>query len=143
MKRFFSVITLCLLLVACSKSDDNNRNCNFLLNVGVNVSLNLNLPQYNSLNFISNPVYVPNEGNGGIIVTNIGGGFAAYDAADPNHSPNPCSILNITGIEGTCGCSDENKYSLFTGQPLENANLRCGLKAYNAQLNGNNLVITN
>jgi hypothetical protein len=143
MKRSIIYVLIGLLLVACSNNDDNNSNCNFLLNVGVSVSLNLNLPQFNSLNFINNPVYVPNEGNGGIIVTNIGTGFAAFDAADPNHSPNPCSILTITGIEGTCGCSDENKYSLFTGQPLDNPNLRCGLKAYIAQLNGNDLIITN
>ena len=129
--------------MTCSNNDDNNSNCNFLLNVGVTVSLNLNLPQYNQLNFPSNPVYVPNEGNGGLIVTNIGSGFVAFDAADPNHSPNPCSVLTITGLDGKCGCSDENEYSLITGQPLGNPNLRCGLKAYNAQLNGSDLIITN
>lgn len=134
---------MCLILASCSKSDNNNSNCNFLLNIGVNTSINLSLPQYNPLNFISNPVYIPNEGNGGIIVTNTGTGFVAYDASDPNHSPNNCSILSIDGLEGICGCEDENKYSLFTGQPLENPNLRCGLKSYRTELNGNNLLIFN
>ena len=135
----FSLITT--LLFSCSKNDDNNSNCNFLLNIGVSTSLNLNLPQFSDLNFISNPVYVQGYGNGGLIVTNTGTGYVAFDAADPNHIPNSCSTITITGLEGICGCEDANKYSLFTGQPLENPDLRCGLKAYRAQLSGNNLVI--
>lgn len=129
-----------ILVVTCSENDDNN-NCNFLLNIGVNTSLNLNLPQYNDLNFISNPIYVQGYGNGGLIVTNTGTGYVAFDAADPNHIPNSCSIISISGLEGICGCEDANKYSLFTGQPLENSNLRCSLKAYRTEISGNNLII--
>jgi hypothetical protein len=135
----FSLISL--LFLSCSKKDDNDSNCNFLQNVGVNTSLNLNLPQYNDLNFISNPIYISGQGNGGLIVTNTGTGFVALDAADPNHMLNTCSILTISGLEGICGCIDANKYSLFTGQPLENPDLRCGLKAYRAELSGNILII--
>jgi len=143
MKNTLHLLLFCFIFGSCSKSDNSDSNCNFLLNIGVNTSINLNLPQYNPLNFISNPVYIPNEGNGGIIVTNTGTGYVAFDASDPNHSQNTCSILSISGLEGTCGCSDENKYSLFTGQPLENPNLRCGLKAYRVELNGSNLNIFN
>ena len=138
---FCSLITL--LFLGCSRNDDNNNNCNFLFNVGVNRGLNLNFVEYSDLNFISNPVYVPGEGNGGLIVTNTGTGFVAFDAADPNHQPNSCSILTISGLEGICGCTDANKYSLFTGQPLENSELRCGLKEYRAELNGDILFISN
>ena len=99
------------------------------------------MPQYNDLNFISNPIYISGQGNGGLIVTNTGTGFVALDAADPNHMLNTCSILTISGLEGICGCVDANKYSLFTGQPLENPDLRCGLKAYRAELSGNILII--
>lgn len=143
MKKGFLIALICLLFFSCSRNNTNNSNCNFLLNVGVNVSLNLNLPQYSQLNFVSNSVFVPNQGNKGIIVTNTGTGFVAYDAGDPNHGQNSCSVLIINGIEGTCGCMDENKYSLFTGQPLNNANLPCGLKSYRAELSGSNLIISN
>jgi len=141
MKKITVFSLISLLFLSCSKKDDNNSNCNFLQNVGVNTSLNLNLPQYNDLNFISNPVYISGQGNGGLIVTNTGTGFVALDAADPNHMLNTCSILTISGLEGICGCVDANKYSLFTGQPLENPDLRCGLKAYRAELSGNILII--
>ena len=142
MKRLI-ILTLFLAVASCNKDDDNASNCNFLLNVGVNTSVNLNLPQFNPLNFVSNPVYVPNQGNGGIIVMNTGTGYVAYDAADPNHAQNACSVLSINGIEGVCGCADENTYSLFTGQPIGNANLPCALKAYRVELSGNNLIISN
>lgn len=143
MKKIFLPIIAALLFVGCSKSDDANSNCKFLLNVGVSTSINLNLPQYSQLQFISNSVYVANVGNGGVIVINTGTGFMAWDAADPNHTPSSCSILNISGGEGVCGCNDANTYSLFTGQPLGNPDLRCGLKNYRVEQSGSSLFISN
>ena len=134
------VLFVCM---GCSKDNNSDPNCNFLVNLNVAVSLNLNLSQYNQLTFPNNPVYVPNEGNGGIIVNNTGTGFVAFDAADPNHIFSNCSVLSINGLEGVCGCNDANKYSLFTGQPLENSELRCGLKAYFVEINGNTLFVSN
>jgi nitrite reductase/ring-hydroxylating ferredoxin subunit len=142
MKKIFFYLLFGAVLASCS-NNNTNVNCNFLLDVGVNVSINLNLPQYSQLNFVSNSVYVPNAGNKGIIVTNTGTGFVAWDAADPNRVPNDCSTLSIQGVEGVSGCSDANTYSLYTGQPLNNPDLLCGLKAYRVEQNGNSLVIFN
>ena len=141
--KFFCYILLFLLLLNCSDGSNYDENCDFLLNVGVNVSLNLNLSQYNQLSFPSNPVYVPNEGNGGIIVNNTGTGYVAFDAADPNHVFSDCAILSISGVEGICGCDETHKYSLFTGQPLQNSDLRCGLKPYRVERSGNELFVSN
>ncbi|MGS2725465.1 Rieske (2Fe-2S) protein [Psychroserpens sp. BH13MA-6] len=141
MKRLTCVLYL-LLLTNCG-GNDNINNCNFLLNVGVNFTLNLNLPQYNQLMFTSNTVYVPNQGNQGVYVTNVGNGnFRAWDASDPNHAPSSCSFLEIDGINVTCGCADENEYNLYTGQAL-NDPLPCGLKEYRVTVSGNNLTISN
>lgn len=98
---------------------------------------------YTQLQFPSHSEYIPNAGNGGIIVTNSGTGFLAWDASDPNHTPSTCSRLEINALEGTCGCSDANVYSLITGQPLSDASLRCGLKAYRVEQSGNELIIRN
>lgn len=141
MKSYFFIL-MCLFLTGCSKNSVDN-NCNFLLDINVNTTINMSLPQYSQLEFVSNPVYVPNVGNGGIYVTNIGTGFVAFDAADPNHVPSSCSVLTRTGINGTCGCDDENEYSLFNGLPLNNPNLRCPLKAYRVEKNGNTLLVFN
>jgi hypothetical protein len=131
-----------LLLTACSNNDRLN-NCNYLLDLAVNVSINLNLPQYSQLQYTSNSVYIANQGNGGIIVTNVGSSLRAWDAADPNHTPSSCSIMQITGVNAKCGCSDANEYSLFTGGSL-GVQLPCGLKEYRVTATGGNTYsITN
>ncbi|MBN4070454.1 hypothetical protein JYT76_02120 [Olleya sp. AH-315-F22] len=145
MKKIFLIALTCFVLVACSKSNVNNENCYCLLDIGVNTSINLSLPQYSQLQFISNSVYIPNVGNKGIIVTNTGTGFVAWDAADPNHVKDdcqPCSIVNGTGLEGTCGCADANTYSFITGQSL-GTSLPCTLKRYRVEQSGNTLFISN
>ena len=143
MKQLIFVFLMCLMLMSCSKSDSDN-NCNFLVNAGVDFTVNLSLPQFNNLQFTSNSVYVPNQGNGGVFVTNTGSGIVAWDAADPNHAFSNCSIMTlIDGISAKCNCDDENTYELITGQSL-NINLPCTLKPYRVQDNGNNtFLITN
>jgi len=133
---------LFMLFFSCSKKNISNQ-CSFLADIDVFYEINLNLPQYNQLNFISNSIIIPNIGNGGIIVTNSGTGFLAWDASDPNHISNPsCSTMSILGgIESLCNCQDENSYSLITGQSL-NIALECSLKPYRVELNGNTLLIS-
>lgn len=133
-----------IIILSCSGDDNSNdENCNFLLNIAVNETVNLSLPQYSQLQFPNNPVYIPNTGNGGIIVNNVGSSFVAFDAADPNHTPSACSVLSIDGILGVCGCPDENEYNLLNGLPENNSDLRCSLKAYRVENNGNTLIIFN
>ncbi|OIQ29995.1 MAG: hypothetical protein BM564_04290 [Bacteroidetes bacterium MedPE-SWsnd-G2] len=135
--------SFCLLLLLSCSGDDSTNNCNYLLNVGVNTTINLNLPQFSQLMFTSNSVYIPNQGNAGIIVINAGTGLYAWDAADPNHQLTNCSLLTIEGANGKCGCSDENEYSLFTGLSVNNP-LPCALKAYRVTpLSNNQYSITN
>ena len=131
------------IIINCSSSNNYNENCNFLLNVGIQISLNLNLAQYNQLTFPNNPVYVPGEGNGGLIINNTGAGYVAFDAADPNIPFGECSILSINGIEAQNACYENNSYNLLTGQPLQNPNLICNLKSYFIEKIGNELIISN
>ncbi|MEH6534910.1 MAG: hypothetical protein V7719_00850 [Psychroserpens sp.] len=142
MKKILIVLSL-VFLTNCG-DDDNINNCNFLLNVGVNATLNLNLPEFSQLMFTSNSVYVSNQGgNVGIIVTNVGNSnYRAWDAADPNHVPSACSLLQIDGANAICGCTDQNEYSLFTGQAIGDP-LPCGLKEYRVTVSGSNIVISN
>ena len=141
--KSFIYLFLIIFITSCSSNSVDDKNCRFLLNVGVNVSVNMSLPQYSQLQFISNSVYVPNAGNAGIIVTNTGSGYLAWDASDPNHTPSSCSTLTVSGLNATCGCGDENTYSLVTGQALGDGNLQCSLKNYRVEKNGNVLLIYN
>ena len=141
MKQGILLISV-LLLFTCSSKNDQNSNCNFLLNVGVNLSLNLNLPQFNSLQITGNSVYIANVGNNGVIVANAGSAFFAWDATDPNHSVRACSTLSPSGLNASCGC-EENTFSLVNGQPLGDGNLQCGLLSYRVTQSGNTLIVGN
>jgi len=141
MKRIIIILIFIILSIFSCKKDEISSQCSYLVNIGVNYEINLNLPQYNQLNFISNSVYISNIGNGGVIVTNSGTGYLAWDASDPNHINSSCSIMTINGLESVCNCADENSYSLITGQSLEVA-LQCGLKPYRVEINGSNLFIS-
>ena len=137
--KFYFIIGL-ILISGCAKNNIDNR-CNYLLNLDIYFEINLNLPQYSELNFISNSVYIPNVGNGGIIVVNSGSGYLAWDAADPNRTNLPCSVLTISGLEATSNCAEQNTYSLITGQSIGVA-LTCSLKPYRVESSGNILIIS-
>ena len=136
----FRLLLLIIFIFSCS-SNINDSRCNFLLNLDIYYEVNLNLPQYSDLNFVSNSVYVPDAGNGGIIIVNSGTGFLAWDASDPNHEILPCSILSINGLEATSSCAQQNTYSLITGQSVGTV-LNCTLKAYRVESVGNVLIIS-
>ena len=142
MKFIYSLIGL-ILLSACSGNSEEDENCKFLLDINVRETIDLSLPQYSQLQFAGNSEYIPFGGNAGIIVASTGFDFYAWDASDPNHLPSACSALVPSGLEATCGCPDKNKYSLITGAPLEDSSLRCSLKFYRVEKNGNSLLIFN
>jgi len=115
----YAVISLVLLFfVACSSDDTKNYNNPYLIPHTVNLSLNLNLPQYNSLKYPGNSVTIYHQGIKGIVVyclnTDL---YIAHELSDPNHVPNECSVMTISGAVATCPCpEDDNSYDLVTGQ---------------------------
>lgn len=135
MTQRFTTLLMIVLLFSCSENDSNN-NCNYLVDAGVDFTVNLSLPQFSSLEFPSNVVYVPNQGNGGVFVINIGSGLRAWDAADPNHVFNNCSIMTRNGINVTCNCNDANEYELYSGQPVGETDVSCGLREYRVESTG-------
>ncbi len=142
MKPYFYLLIL-IFFTACSKNTVDNKNCKYLLDLGVNVSINLSLPQYNQLQFAGNSVYIANAGNGGVIVVSTGADFYAWDASDPNHIQSDCSVLTAKGFDATCGCEDKNVYNLVTGLATNNTSLQCTLKNYRVEKTGNTLLIYN
>jgi len=143
MKNLF-VLVFALLLVGCSNDDGNQANCNFLLNVGVNLNVNLNLPQFSQLQFTGNSVRVEGQGNAGIILFSSGGTLLAWDGADPNVPVSSCSILEINGAIARSTCDDVNEYNLLNGQAIGDNPQPCTLKPYRVDNLGNNqFLVTN
>lgn len=137
MRNFFYAIVV-VLLFRCS-GDDAIRNCNFLIDVNVERPIDLNLPQFNQLNFVSGVAQIDGQGNGGIFVIRVNNEtLRAFDGADPNHAFSSCSLMQLDGTILQCNCADGNKYSLFTGQIIEGDPQPCGLREYRVFPLGNN-----
>ena len=116
MKRFFSIVTFIIVCLSCEKDNNNNNNNPYLPNYSFEINLNMSFPQYSSLQYPSNAVYVNAAGVGvrGIIVFNAGSSYVAFDAACPNQPLSDCSTMIISGVNAKCPC-DDAMYSLFTG----------------------------
>jgi len=118
MKRQIIYFFLFIILISCSKDNAINNNNPFLPNYPVDLTINLNLPEYNNLQFVSNSVYINNGAAGirGVFVFNAGSNnYVAFDAACPNQALSSCSTMTINGIKAVCAC-DDAEYSFFTGQ---------------------------
>ncbi|MRX66737.1 Ferredoxin subunit of nitrite reductase or a ring-hydroxylating dioxygenase [Flavobacterium resistens] len=113
MKKIWLLIVFVCALSACSDSQRSNKNP-YIPNYSVNLSVDMNLPAYSNLKFVSNGVIVPNFGAKGIIIFNAGNSYNAFDAACPNQEINSCAAMTIDGIYAVCSC-DKVQYSLFTG----------------------------
>ncbi len=115
MKKYI-LLVLVAVFFSCDKENFNNKNP-YLSNYAFTYNINMNLPQYNSLKFPSNAVYINagNTGVRGVFVFNTGSGYVAFDAACPNQALSSCSTMTLNGINAICPCDDVS-YSLFSGQ---------------------------
>ncbi|RNC87814.1 MAG: hypothetical protein ED556_01095 [Winogradskyella sp.] len=116
-----------------------------MLNVSVNATINLNLPQFSQLINIGNPVRLEGQGNGGIIIIRTGSQtLRAWDGADPSRQFSSCSILSIVGVNAVSGCGEDIEYNLITGQSIGENQQPCTLLPYRVESIGNNqFLITN
>lgn len=145
---YFTLVFGALLLLAisfqsCDKDDGPINNNPNLANIGVNLTLDLNLPQYNPLNFPGNSFVTGLQGIKGIVIYNIDNSqYTAHEITDPNHPPNDCSAAQIDGLTATCSCADGNAYNIVTGQQTAGEG-QYPLRAYQIVREGNVLRITN
>ena len=140
MKNYFLLLIAIPMFSGCSTNNFNNNNP-YIPNYSFTVDINMNLPSYSKLLYVSNAVYIPNQGSGrGIIIFNTSGtDYNAFDAACPNQALGACSTMTIKGINALCPC-DSAEYSLFTGQ---STGKQYPLKQYRVEVNGNVLRVYN
>lgn len=142
----YKFLVLLLIFLSCSKeSTDRNP---YLLDLGFRFDMNLNLPEYNRLRNIGNPVYVGTQGvgtRGMFVIKSSIDQYMAFEASCPNHAPNNCSTMTMKGQTATCEC-DGYEYSLFTGQilnPPKDGKRYYDMLYYRADLNGNVVTVSN
>jgi nitrite reductase/ring-hydroxylating ferredoxin subunit len=138
MKKTSLIVLLTILLYSCSDNFSNNNP--YIPNYTFSTTINMNFPQYNDLQYVSNAVYINQTGAGvkGIYVFNTGSGYNAFDAACPNQTLSDCSTLTLNGINLVCPC-DKEEYNLFSGQ----GTLKYPLKQYRVEVNSNIIRVYN
>lgn len=150
MKKYFFFLIAFPILFGCSSDKVSNNNPN-LPNYSVSFTIDMNLPAYSNLKFVSNSIYYPNQGVRGIIIfNNSGTTYSAFDAACPNQALSDCSTMTFKKLDNVdplkidqttivCAC-DNAEYSLFNGQ---SAGKQYPLKQYRVEVNGNTLRVYN
>lgn len=144
--KFFKIIPFLLIfvLLSCSRNDDRQNRNPYLTNPIVNLNLNLNLPEYNPLRFPGSHVTISGGINGIVVYCVSENYYVALDLADPNHTPNACSRMELEGIIAICQCSnDTNEYYITTGLHKTEPDLKYPMQQYHAQRVGNSVQITN
>src|SRR5688572_7102774 len=98
MKKPLILLLVLFGMISC-EPDDEIRNNPYLTDIGFRVNINLNLPEYNSLNFPGNSYISYNHGINGVVVYNINNNqYTAFELSDPNHQLSNCSRLTVQGI---------------------------------------------
>ncbi|MEZ4779812.1 MAG: hypothetical protein R2786_10565 [Flavobacteriaceae bacterium] len=146
MYKFLFSLIIFVILTGCNKNNDDgiNNNNPYLTPPIVNLTLNLNLPEYNPLRFPGNSIVLSQQGIKGIIVYNVNNDlYTAFDLTDPNHIPNSCSKMTVEGIIATCTCEDHNAYDIVTGQITPAEQNTYPMHQYRISRSGDNITVSN
>lgn len=142
MKRLFLLFPLFFTFLGCSPDDEIERNP-YLPHLNFSVQFDLSLPEYNQLNFPGNKFITRNYGINGIVIYNLNNDqYLAYELTDPNLVPQPCSALEVNGLEAVSSCGEGNVYTIITGEQIAGEG-EYSLKPYRAVRTGNILEISN
>ena len=135
------LILIVILICSCSKNEINRNP--YLQNISFEKTINLNLPQYDDLNYNGGAVHLNSGGIKGLILFNFSNQIFAWEASCPNQYPSSCSTMKIDGVQTVCNC-DDYKYSLATGQLLSSSETNSyPMKLYFSEKNGNSVRISN
>lgn len=143
MKKILLGLIISVFLVGCSTDDNNRLNNPNLPDLNFRLQLNLDLPEYNNLQYPGNSYSTYSNGIKGIVVYNINNSqYTAFELSDPNHPPNNCSAMQVTGITAKCQCDDGNEYNIVTGE-LTAGEGQYTLKPYRIERRGNVIEVYN
>lgn len=125
-------------IISCGSTDDNNQ---FLSNVPVNFTINLNLAEGIDLQVPGGSKVFANEGIRGVVVfrQNIDL-FVAFDLACPHIELQDCSTMTVGSLFMTCPCDDQ-RFQLTNGAP-ENGSINESARFYNVTKNGSILRVS-
>jgi len=135
-----------LFLLATLFSCEKNESYDVLPYATVNITLNLNLPQYQKLQIPTEWVYLEkgvNRGLQGIIIQSTGltPPYKAYEAACPNNDCTSPMVFDGS-LKMKCSC-DKSEYSIIDGSPQTSGNSHFAREYKVTRLNATTIIITN
>lgn len=143
MRKISFLFPVFFLLFSCSPDDVHRETNPYLVDLNFSFQLDLNLPQYNKLNYPGNSFITYNHGINGIVIYNLNNSqYLAFELTDPNHPVADCSLLEVNGTEVFCNCEDGNIYTIITGQQIAGEG-EYSLKPYRVERIGDVLRISN
>lgn len=139
MRKLLVLFTLILFFTSSCKKEDNST----VPLVSVNLSLNLNNPEYVHLQVDNGWTYVTGGSRGIVIYRNSASDFKAFDRHCPYNASSSCGVVNVDvtnliGIDDCCG----SRFLLSSGQITQGPASR-PLKEYRTSFDGAVLQIFN
>lgn len=132
------IVSLCILLGGCKKEQNTG-----VPPVGLDLALNLNLPEYANLQVPGGWVYITGGSQGLIVYRSSADAFTAVDRHCPYQPENLCRVTVPDGsvvARDTACCG--SAYLLFDGSVTEGPS-SFNLRRYNTSWNGTTLRIYN
>lgn len=142
MKKTFSILSIFILLVfstlstnSCGSREDT---VSCFPSVPINVSINLNLPAYNKLNYTGGWIYINEQQSGtrGLIITRVSdlnnntARFMIYDRNAPHLCPDNDTTLEVKEDIAIFCPKDGTKWALINGQPQPGAKTGLSPRVY-------------
>lgn len=135
-KNILYCIVSIWLFLACTKGVNHP-----VPSVATDVTIDINLPSYNSLQSVSGYAYVNGGSKGLIVYRQSLNEFTAYDRHSPEDPAGTCGQPltpqedNFLQLEDTC---NQAVFSLLDGSPIEGSEF--GLRLYRTVWDGNSKV---
>ncbi|MDH6252182.1 nitrite reductase/ring-hydroxylating ferredoxin subunit [Chryseobacterium sp. H1D6B] len=148
MKKKLSILSIFTLLIfsnltinSCGSREDT---VSCFPSSPINVTLNLNLPAYFSLNQVGGWIYVNEQQSGTrglIVVRSSDTTFKVYDRNAPHLCPDTNTTLEVKDNISIICPKDNAKWILITGQPTQGSSLPPKTYLYNYDPGSKNLAI--
>jgi nitrite reductase/ring-hydroxylating ferredoxin subunit len=136
--KYFYYLLFFSLLAACENPTPND----LLPNTAVDITVNLNNPEFNNLLISGGWAYTAG-GIKGILLYNRNGTYVAFERACPHLAPSSCNAMTFDGLLLKCTC-DNSVFNIFNGGVSETAGIDYSAREYHVQMiNSETLRITN
>lgn len=144
-KKFTALLYLSIGLFGCENNIETSDNNPCLIDKGVNVVYNLNLPLYADLQFSGNSDFIRDEVNfiKGIYIQNLGGIFTVLELAEPNDCEEICDTpTSLTDGFFVYDCGGEERVYDISGRKVDGEDSDFEMRKYFTNYNESSQILT-